>query len=87
MDECVSAAGGISENARRNKAYVVYYNGRAKRTKTFGFFRFNPRIEPGSEVVLPEGAPRKDIMTGILQYVTILAQIGTSVATLQLLTK
>jgi protein involved in polysaccharide export with SLBB domain len=87
LGECISAAGGITENARRNKAYVVYFNGRAKRTKTFGFFRFNPRIEPGSEVVLPEGTARKDVMTSILQYVTILAQIGTSLATLQLLSK
>lgn len=87
LGECISAAGGITENARRNKAYVVYYNGRSKRTKTFGFFRFNPRIEPGSEVVLPEGTVRKDAMTTILQYVTILAQIGTSLATLQLLAK
>jgi protein involved in polysaccharide export with SLBB domain len=87
LGECISAAGGITENARRNKAYVVYFNGRAKRTKTFGFFRFNPRIEPGSEVVLPEGAARKDVMTSILQYVTIIAQIGTSLATLQLLAK
>jgi hypothetical protein len=66
---------------------VVYFNGRAKRTKTFGFFKFNPRIEPGSEVVLPEGPVRKDAMTIILQYVTIIAQIGTSLATLQLLSK
>jgi protein involved in polysaccharide export with SLBB domain len=87
MSECISAAGGITENARRNKAYVVYYNGRSKRTKTFGFFKFNPRIEPGSEVVLPLGPVRKDAMTTILQYVTILAQIGTSLATLQLLAK
>ena len=87
LGECISAAGGVTENARRNKAYVVYYNGRSKRTKTFGFFRFNPRVEPGSEVVLPEGAVRKDAMTTILQYVTILAQIGTSLATLQLLAK
>jgi len=87
MGECISAAGGITENARRNKAYVVYYNGRSKRTKTFGFFRSNPRIEPGSEVVLPEGSVRKDAMTTILQYVTIIAQIGTSLATLQLLSK
>ena len=87
LGECISAAGGITENARRNKAYVVYYNGRSKRIKTFGFFRFNPRIEPGSEVVLPEGAVRKDAMTTILQYVTIIAQIGTSLATLQLLSK
>lgn len=87
LGECISAAGGITENARRNKAYVVYYNGRSKRTKTFGFFRFNPRVEPGSEVVLPEGAVKKDAMTTILQYVTIIAQIGTSLATLQLLAK
>ena len=87
MSECISSAGGITENARRNKAYVVYYNGRSKRTKTFGFFRFNPRIEPGSEVLLPVGAVRKDAITTILQYVTIFAQIGTSLATLQLLAK
>jgi protein involved in polysaccharide export with SLBB domain len=87
MDECISAAGGISENARRNRAYVVYYNGRAKRTKTFGFFRINPSIEPGSEVVLPEGAQRKDLLTTTLQYLTIFAQIGTTIATLKLLSK
>jgi protein involved in polysaccharide export with SLBB domain len=87
LSECISAAGGVTEISRRNKAYVVYNNGRAKRTKSFGFFRFNPKIEPGSEVVLPEGKKRKDVLTGILQYVTILAQIGTSVATLTLLSR
>jgi protein involved in polysaccharide export with SLBB domain len=87
LSDCISAAGGITENARRNKAYVVYFNGRAKRTRSFGLLRFSPRIEPGSEVVLPEGEKRKDALTGILQYVTILAQIGTSIATLKLLTK
>jgi protein involved in polysaccharide export with SLBB domain len=87
LSECISAAGGVTEISRRNKAYVVYNNGRAKRTKSFGFFRFNPKIEPGSEVVLPEGEKRKDVLTGILQYVTILAQIGTSVATLTLLSR
>ena len=87
VNDCISAAGGITEYTRRNKAYVVYFNGRSRRTKTFGFFRINPKIEPGSEVVLPEGEKRKDGMTAILQYVTILAQIGTSIATLKLLTK
>ena len=87
IGECISAAGGVTENARRNKAYVVYYNGRAKQSRTFGFFRFNPHIEPGSQVVLPEGSVRKDALTTILQYLTIFAQIGTSIATLQLLAK
>ena len=87
LSECISAAGGVTEISRRSKAYVVYNNGRAKRTKSFGFIRINPKIEPGSEVVLPEGEKRKDILTGILQYVTILAQIGTSVATLTFLSR
>ena len=87
MGECISAAGGITEFAKRNRAYVVYFNGRSKRTKSFGFIRINPRIEPGSEVVLPEGEMRKDAMTVVLQYVTILAQIGTSIATLKLISK
>ena len=87
LSECISAAGGVTEISRRSKAYVVYNNGRAKRTKSFGFIRINPKIEPGSEVVLPEGEKRKDVLTGILQYVTILAQIGTSVATLTLLSR
>ena len=87
MGECISAAGGITEFAKRNRAYVVYFNGRSKRTKSFGFIRINPRIEPGSEVVLPEGEMRKDAMTVLLQYVTIIAQIGTSIATLQILAK
>jgi hypothetical protein len=87
MGECISAAGGITEFAKRNRAYVVYFNGRSKRTKSFGFIRINPRIEPGSEVVLPEGEMKKDAMTVVLQYVTILAQIGTSIATLKLLSK
>jgi len=85
--ECISAAGGITENARRNKAYVVYFNGRSKQTKTIGFLRFNPRIEPGSEIVLPEGEKRRDALSSILQYMTIFAQIGTSIATLKLLSK
>jgi protein involved in polysaccharide export with SLBB domain len=87
LGQCISAAGGITENARRNKAYVVYYNGRAKRTRTFGLFRFNPAIEPGSEVVLPEGEKRKDALTSTLQFTTVLAQIFAALATAKLLTK
>ena len=87
MAECISAAGGRSEYAKRSRAYVVYFNGRSRRTKSFGFIRINPRLEPGCEVVLPEGEMRKDIMTVVLQYSTILAQIGTAIATLQILSK
>jgi protein involved in polysaccharide export with SLBB domain len=87
LDECISSAGGITENSRRNKAYVVYFNGRAKRTKMFGFFRVSPRIEPGSEVILPEGSKRKDALTGILQVTSVIAQVFTALATVKLITQ
>jgi protein involved in polysaccharide export with SLBB domain len=87
VGECISAAGGITENTRRNKAYVVYYNGRAKRTKTFGLFRFSPKIKPGCEVVLPEGEKRKDGLTTFVQFTTTIAQILTALATVKILSK
>ncbi len=87
VGDCISAAGGITENTRRNKAYVVYYNGRAKRTKSFGIFRINPKVLPGCEVVLPEGEVRKDVLTVVLQYTTTIAQILSAFATVKILSK
>ena len=44
----IEAAGGYSQDARRNKAYVVSMGGRAKR------LRAGTRVEPGSEIYVPE---------------------------------
>jgi protein involved in polysaccharide export with SLBB domain len=88
IGECISAAGGISEYAKRGRAYVVYSNGKSNRTKYFGFFRISPKIAPGSEVVLPETFEKKDkTITTIIQFVTILAQIGSTLATISILKK
>lgn len=87
LDECISSAGGVTENSRRNKAYVVYFNGRAKRTKTFGFFRYSPRVEPGCEVILPEGSKRKDALTSVLQATSVIAQVFTALATIKLISQ
>jgi protein involved in polysaccharide export with SLBB domain len=86
VNECISAAGGLNQYTKRNKAYVVYYNGRAKRTKQFGFFRISPKLEPGAEVILPESNEvKKDIATSLVQILSFAIQLGTSVATLKLL--
>ena len=88
IGECISAAGGISEYARRGRAYVVYANGKSKRTMHFGIFRFNPTIKPGSEVVLPETDVKKEKpFTSILQLTTVLAQIGSVLATIAILNR
>ena len=88
INECISAAGGLNQYSKRNKAYVVYYNGRAKRTRQFGFIRLSPRLEPGAEVILPESNEvKKDVATTLVQLLSFAIQLGTSVATLKLLAK
>jgi protein involved in polysaccharide export with SLBB domain len=88
IGECISAAGGISEYAKRGRAYVIYANGKSNRTKTFGLFRINPRIKPGSEVVLPETDAKKEkAITTVIQFTTVLAQVVSALATISLLQK
>jgi len=88
VGECISAAGGISEYARRGRAYVIYANGKSSRTKHFGLFRFNPTIKPGSEIVLPETNEKKEKpLTTMIQFTTILAQIVSAIATVSILNR
>jgi protein involved in polysaccharide export with SLBB domain len=88
IGDCISAAGGITEYASRDRAYVIYANGKSKRTKHFVLFRINPTIKPGAEVVLPEtDVKREKTLNGILQFTTIIAQIGSALATLAILNR
>jgi protein involved in polysaccharide export with SLBB domain len=88
IGDCISAAGGISEYARRGRAYVIYANGKSKRTRHFGVFRVNPTIKPGAEVVLPETDVKKErAITSIIQFTTVIAQIGSLLATLAILNR
>jgi protein involved in polysaccharide export with SLBB domain len=88
IGECISAAGGISEYAKRGRAYVVYANGKSSRTKHFGLFRLNPSIKPGAEIVLPETNEKKEkALTTVIQFTTILAQIVSAIATVSILNK
>ena len=88
IGECISAAGGISEYAKRGRAYVIYANGKSARTKHLGLFRLNPSIKPGAEVVLPETNEKKDKpFTTFIQLTTVLAQIAGTIATISILNR
>jgi len=88
IGECISAAGGISEYARRGRAYVIYANGKSKRTMHFGIFRINPTIKPGAELVLPETDVKKEkAFTTFIQLTTVLAQIAGTIATISILNR
>ena len=54
VDDYISDAGGYTDNARKNKVYVLYPNGRAAITKHFLIFRSYPKVTPGSEIIVPK---------------------------------
>jgi len=49
----ISAAGGYSRNAFRSRAFIIYPNGRAARTKNFIGIRLHPKVRPGSSIFVP----------------------------------
>ncbi len=57
----VGKAGGFSENSSRKRSYVVYANGDVQRTKHFLAFKVYPRIEPGSEIIIPLAPVKRKI--------------------------
>ncbi|MCE2845268.1 MAG: SLBB domain-containing protein [Sediminibacterium sp.] len=88
IGECISSAGGVSEYARRGRAYVVYANGKSKRTMHFGLFRINPTIKPGAEIVIPEtDVKREKALTSIIQFAATLAQVAGAIATISILNR
>lgn len=50
----IDKAGGFSERPWRKRIYVTYANGRSKRTRSFFFLRFYPKVEEGSIVKVPQ---------------------------------
>ncbi|MEQ8683176.1 MAG: SLBB domain-containing protein, partial [Cyclobacteriaceae bacterium] len=57
--DVISQAGGFSDTAKKGKAYVIYANGSAQRTKNFMWFKDYPKVEPGAEVIIPEKENRQ----------------------------
>ena len=50
----IDRAGGFTDNAQKNKVYVLKANGIAAKTKKFLFFKTYPKVEEGSEILVPK---------------------------------
>ncbi|MEX2511820.1 MAG: SLBB domain-containing protein [Cyclobacteriaceae bacterium] len=66
----INRAGGFDHRARRKRTYVVYANGEVARTKNFVFFNSYPKVEPGSEIIVPTKGPKIPIRPGDLIGIT-----------------
>lgn len=78
----IAQAGGYGARAKRNKAYIVYLNGRVARVKG------RAKVEPGCEIIVPSKRERKGIgISEILGLTTSAASIGTMAASIANMTK
>ena len=55
----ILAAGGFKYTSDKKNVFVVYQNGKVKGTSSFLFFRFHPKLKPGSTVIVPQKEAKK----------------------------
>jgi len=60
----INAVGGVDNKGWKRKAYIIYPNGKADVTTSFLFFRSYPRVEPDSQIVVPEKPEKKKMTAG-----------------------
>ena len=78
----IAQAGGYGARAKRNKAYIVYMNGRVARVKG------RAKVEPGCEIIVPSKRDRKRMgIAEILGLTTSAASIGTMASSIANMTK
>ena len=56
-------AGGYARDAWKSRAYIIYANGKSATIKRFLFFKNNPRVEPGAEIIVPKQPLSKGRLT------------------------
>jgi polysaccharide biosynthesis/export protein len=59
LKDYIAQAGGLTEKAAKKRIFVRYANGFSDQTRTFLFFKSYPKVEQGSEIIVP--AERDDL--------------------------
>jgi protein involved in polysaccharide export with SLBB domain len=72
LKDYLGRAGGLTDNARKGKIYVLYPNGNAAKTSSFLFFRSFPKVTAGAEVIVPKKheVERRRLTTGEIIGIT-----------------
>ena len=78
----INSSGGFDSKAKRSGTYLVYANGDVSRTKKFLFFNMYPKVEPGSEIIVPKKSIQDPIITA--QFVQLVSGLSTLIPILVL---
>jgi polysaccharide biosynthesis/export protein len=83
----LNSAGGFGERAMKRKSIVRYANGKIKRTKSFLFIKFYPKVDKGATVQVPvrplqanQGVNIQAIVgitTGLVTMLVLISQLST----------
>ncbi|NVJ47150.1 MAG: SLBB domain-containing protein [Cytophagia bacterium] len=72
----INDAGGFTSGAKKGRSYIQYPNGRRKQTKRFLFFKFYPKVEPGSTLIVSSKRERNPLrLQEVLAITSSLATI------------
>lgn len=77
-EDYITAAGGFTGMAKKNRSYVIYANGEVDKVKRFLFFKNYPEVRPGATLVVPEQAEQRKLTPG--ERVNILSAIISTAA-------
>lgn len=84
LKEAVRLSGGYNQTAKRSKVYVIYKNGTIKsRRSILGVFTADPRLEPGSTIVIPERLVRERSGLSLGEIVGLSSSLATLVLLIQ----
>lgn len=75
----ISESGGFTDLSARKRSYIVYANGSVDRTrKLLGLFNVYPKVEPGSEIVVPRLNIRQGASQQVIQTIATVTGVITS---------
>jgi len=75
----ISEAGGFTEMSARRRSYIIYANGSVDRTrKLVGLFNVYPKVEPGSEIVVPKLNVKQGATQQLIQTIVAVSTILSS---------
>jgi protein involved in polysaccharide export with SLBB domain len=76
----ISRSGGFTKKSARGRAFIIYPNGSVDRTRKFLFVKIHPKVEPGSEIVIP--GKTDNAVAQFTQFSGILTTLSFSLTTI-----
>jgi protein involved in polysaccharide export with SLBB domain len=81
----ISESGGVTDKGNLRKAYIQYSNGLNKKVNHFLFFRFYPKVTPGSKIIVPEKNPNEKHGLTVFEISALTGTLATLVSLIAVL--